>query len=119
MTAAWPLANALIDQSGYKEGILGDPSVRSTMDSGPPKSRSRYSAVVYTFEGTISELTSANVDTLFTLYDSTLVFGSLPFTWVHPRTAAAVTYKFQERPSIVSVMGVSYQVSIKLMILPP
>ena len=119
MTAAWPLSNALIDQSGYKEGILGDPSVRSTMDSGPPKARARYSAVVYTFESTISLLSSANVDTLFAFYDTTLVFGSLPFTWTHPRTGAAVTYKFQERPAIISVAGLSYQVSVKLMILPP
>lgn len=122
MTAAWPgggLATAFIEQVGYKEGILGDPTVRSTMDSGPPKARTRYSAVVYTFEGSIGLLASADVDALFAFYDTTLVFGSLPFTWVHPRTAAAATFKFQERPAITGTQGVKFQVSVKLMILPP
>lgn len=119
MTAAWPLTTSFVDQSGYKESILNDPLVRTSMDSGPPKSRARFSAVVYTFEGTISFLSSANVDTLFTFYDTTLVFGSLPFTWTNPRTGSAGTFKWQERPAIVGVDGLSYQVSIKFMILPP
>lgn len=117
----WPvgLTSATIEQSGYKEGMLGDPTVRSPMDNGPPKSRPRYSAVVKTFEGQISLLSSADVDTLFTFYDTTLAFGSLPFDWIHPRTGAAVTFKFQERPAITGTQGVKFVVSIKLMILPP
>lgn len=115
---AWPLSTAVVDQSGYTEGILADPTIRSNMDSGEPKARPRFSAVVKKMSGQIAALSSANCDTIFSFYDNDCAFGSLPFTWIHPRTGVAGTFKWASRPEITTTNGATFVMSISILVLP-
>ena len=123
-TPAWPTldgvdgSSPIVSQAGYAEDILSDPTVRSSMDSGEPKARPRYSAVIKTITGQIEVLASTDCDTLLSFYDSDCAFGSLPFTWVHPRTGSAGTFKWQKRPAITGTNGTRYTMSLSIMQLP-
>ena len=120
-TPAWPFSDDyMISPVGYKEGVYAEPTVRSSVDSGPPKMRPRFTAVAITITGQIEVLTSDDVDTLMTFHDTTLAFGSLPFTWVHPRTGAGATMQFVKRPE-TSTSGNSptvFTATLNLIILP-
>lgn len=118
MTAAFPLSDVQFSQSNYKEGILQEPSISSPMDSGPPKTRSRFSATSDTFQGQLETLSSDDYDTLIDFWKTTLVNGSLPFTWEHPRTHADGTFKFKSRPAIIGTQGITFIVSIDMYSVP-
>lgn len=115
---AWPLSAATIEQNGYTEGVLMDPTIRSSMDSGEPKARPRFSAVVKKMDGQIIALSSADCDTIFNFYDSDCAFGSLSFTWTHPRTGAAGTFKWAQRPEITGTNGATFTMSVSILVLP-
>ncbi len=114
----FPISGQIVSRDGYNEGILADPTVRSNMDSGDQKARPRFSAVIRTMTGQIEQLTSTQVDSIFTFYDTTCSFGSISFTWTHPRTGVSGTFKFQKRPEVVGSNGVTFTMSIAIMQLP-
>ena len=88
------------------------------MDSGEPKARPRYSAVVKTIVGQIEVLSATDCDTLTSFYDNDCAFGSLVFTWVHPRTGASGNFKWLKRPAITGATGTRYTMSISILQLP-
>lgn len=114
----FPISGQIVSRDGYNEGILNDPTIRSNMDSGEPKARPRFSAVCRTQTGQINGLTSTQVDSIFTFYDTTCAYGSLSFTWTHPRTAVSGTFKWQKRPEVIGTDGVLFTMSIAIMQLP-
>jgi hypothetical protein len=100
MPQAWPvnLPTAVLEE-GYSEA-RPDNVIRSPMDVGPPKVRRRTTAAVYPLFFS-QQLTTAQVATLVTFYDSTLAHGSLSFTLEHPRTGGEVEAMFAAPPRIV------------------
>ena len=115
----WPATlpqNVLTE--GYQEAP-GDGRLRTQMDAGPAKMRRLHTAVVDTFSVSLS-LTSAQVDTLDGFWDSDLAGGVLAFDWTHPRTGAATSFRFVDRPTRTPRQsGVRYTVRFKLEKLPP
>lgn len=101
--ATWPASlpqRVLLD--GYAEGAA-DNVLRFETDYGPPKRRRRSTREVRTFPAALV-LTTAQVATLDTFYTSTL--GQVDaFDWVHPRTLAAASFKFEARPDIRPLGG--------------
>lgn len=60
---------------------------------GPPKSRRRSTAVGVPTSATF-EMTTAQVATFDTFFETTLADGSLSFTWAHPLTGVSYTWMF-------------------------
>lgn len=115
--AVWPTTlPTRPDRSSYQE-IVPNTVIRTAMDAGPPKMRQRYTAGIRGFDLSFM-MTKAQVATLDAFYITTLVGGSLSFTWVHPRTEAAATFRFVEPPQYQAMSGSLYRVTAKMEILP-
>ena len=95
--AAWPVSlPALVLRQGFEEREP-DNTVRTEMEAGLDKVRARYTSGDDDFQQTLG-MTSAQIDTFKTFYRTTLSYGTLSFTWVHPRTQAAKTFRFLKPP---------------------
>lgn len=94
-------------------------SIRTDMDAGPAFVRQRFTAVSTQVAGSLV-LTRAQTQTLDTFFHQTLQEGSQPFTWVHPRTGAAATMRFNTSQQLqYSGLGRGwYHVQLALEILP-
>lgn len=106
-------------EDGYQERFR-TMGIRSTNDAGPAKQRRRFTAAVRTIQLTF-KLTPAQVETLDAFWETGTGGGTLPFTWVHPRTQAAVTMRFiADQPPLVQPRnrGMFYTVSFSIEILP-
>lgn len=119
MVDVWPVGlpqNVLVN--GYSEAV-GDGLLEYQPETGPSISRRRSTAnprpIAMSFE-----LTSAQIATLRTFYETTLIGGSLPFSF--PGITEAVTYlvKFQKSgiPKWTSLGGDYYSVSMSVWVLP-
>jgi hypothetical protein len=101
---AWPASlPQYVLQQGYNEQ-LSDNLVETQMDAGPGKTRRRFTATVKQF-GVTLEMDATQAATFEAFYETTLKQGSIPFDWVHPRTRAALTFKFKKPAPRVSVRG--------------
>jgi len=118
MVDAWPASlpsYLLVD--GYSEGI-GDGRVRSQTDMGPPKVRRRSSAMPKTLQGRML-MTGAQLATLQSFVETTLVGGSLPFTFTDPVTRGSILVRFAgSLPSWTGRGGDTYAVALELEVLP-
>lgn len=115
--ATWP---ASLPQElriiGFSEsGPSGN--VRTEMDAGPAFVRNRYSAVPDEVPGT-QVLSKAQVATLDAFYKTTLMNGSLAFTWTHPRTGVSAELQFTARPQFRPRSGDVWEVTLPLEVLP-
>ena len=116
--AVWPASlpdDVLVD--GYSER---PPRVRlrTPMDAGPPKMRRRFTAAVEPIRCTMA-FTRAQVTTFRTFYDTTLLGGVLTFDWTHPRTLAAVTFRFADpEPEITPNSGKDWIGDFTLEVMP-
>lgn len=119
MTAAWPvsLSTKFMAISGLTEDAFTDPAIRTPMDLGPPKIRSRYTSIPTKIEGVVGMLTSTDVDNLIAFWQNTCAEGSLNFTWVHPRTGATTTYMWLKFPAITNLgdAGTIFQAAVSLL----
>lgn len=117
MADPWPatLPQGLMP-AGYSEQ-LQEGTLRSTMDAGPAKLRSRFTALVNNIQGQI-EVTAAQKATLDTLYITTLKRGTLPFTWVDPVSRAAVDFRFVKAPKYGARGPINFPVTLVLEVLP-
>jgi hypothetical protein len=120
MTAsAWPSGlpqNVLI--SGYQEGV-GDGLLEYQPETGPTISRLRTSSSARPLTVNF-ELTSAQIAILRTFYGTTLLGGSLPFTFPGVTESATYLVKFQKSgiPKWTSLGGDYYSVTMSVWILP-
>ena len=115
--AAWPAA---LPQLSLLEGALEAPqdaTIRSEMDVGPAKRRRRYTWSPRRFSVPLI-LTVAQVATLETFYVTTLGGGVDAFDWLHPRTAAAVSFAFVGRYQLLPIGAGYYQVMLELELQP-
>ena len=69
-------------QSSYSESPQSG-LIRTNMDSGPPKVRRRFTALVTTYKGSMI-LTNTQVATFKSFFTSTIKYGSLSFNFPDP-----------------------------------
>lgn len=112
--ASWPSSlPQYVFEQGYSEK-LNDQVVESSVDSGPPKVRRRYTKQIRTFAMTI-RLSPTQKQTFEGFWQDTLLGGSLPFDWVHPLTRDAMSFRFRiPAPQMTSVGGTDTLVSFTL-----
>ena len=92
-------------------------TIKSNMDAGPAKVRRRFTAGVEPVSGTMV-MTAAQLATFTTFYNTTLLGGSLRFSWTKPPAhTAACEMRFTAPPSLTKVES-NYEVSLSLEILP-
>ena len=114
---AWP---GTLPQDVFVQGYSEQPpelALRTQMDIGPAKLRRRQTAAARPLKATVG-LTRAQVATLDAFFLTDLAGGALSFTWTHPRTLAAATFRFVSRPSYVPESGASWLAELDLEILP-
>lgn len=71
--------------------------IRTQMDAGPGKVRRRTSASVTHVDVPV-RFTGAEVATFQSWFADELGGGALSFTWKHPLTGVAATYRFRDAP---------------------
>jgi len=115
---AWP---ATLPQVIWAEGFGESPAdvlLRTSMDVGPAKVRRRSTAGVRPVTGKL-KVTSAELDTFLVFYVTTLLNGSLRFSWTEPRDGTTpVEMRFAELPEISAIEPGIYETGLKLEILP-
>ena len=116
--ATWPgtlptFAEFLHDS--YRE-TAPDNVIRTQMSIGPDKIRKRGTAAPTICQG-IMYMTTAQVATFRTFYDSTINYGADEFDTIHPRTGAAVSVAFIGQP-MTAPRGTEWNVSMAFEILP-
>lgn len=114
---AWPGSlPAYVEQAGYNER-LPDQTLETAMETGPGKTRQRFTTNVQPF-GFVIKMTAAQYATFETFFRTTLAGGSLKFDWVHPRTRVAATYQFRKPPPQMRVEGEACVVTMTMEMLP-
>jgi len=114
---AWPgaLPQELL-VNGYSQSFP-DITIKSNVDAGPAKVRRRFTAGVEPISGTII-MTAAQLATFQTFFNTTLLGGSLRFSWTKPPAhSVACEMRFTEVPSWTKVED-EYEVSLSLEVLP-
>lgn len=115
--AAWPSS---LPQLSLLEGAAEsptDPVIRTDMDVGPAKRRARYTWAPRRFTVPLV-LTTAQVATFETFYESTLGYGVDAFDWTHPRTLASVSFAFVRRPDFAPIGAGYWRTSLDLELQP-
>lgn len=104
---AWPATlPQFVLESGYQEQ-LQDQVVETQMESGPVKVRRRFTKQVRTFQCQML-MTAAQHVIFESFWQTDCLGGSISFTWVHPRTRAAATFRFRTpAPQYQTVGGVN------------
>lgn len=87
------------------------------MDVGPAKVRRRISAGVAPHTMNFM-MTSAQIATFKTFYETTLLAGSVQFTWDHPRTGTSGEWRITKAPQFQKASGDYYTVQLDLELLP-
>lgn len=119
--ATWPgTLPTQVQQEGYRAGQPANAAIRSPTSSGPEKQRNRYTTLNHPVSG-VFILTSAQVDTFWTFYRTTLGNGALKFDGLpHLRTGAAVNHRFNvaQPPDEQTLGGDNYAISVRLEVVP-
>lgn len=118
MAEIWPAAlpqHLLVD--GYTQG-LGDGRLRSRNDAGPAKVRRRSSAMPGPLQGRM-DMSGAQLADMRAFVESTLIGGTLVFTFPDPVTGGALLVRFATNlPSWTSRGPDIWTVSLDLEVLP-
>lgn len=117
--AVWPagLPQAL-NFSQLKEERQ-DGALRSDMETGPPKTRPRFTAVSRYVSGSIGPLTSTQRTSLLDFFSTTLGQGAASFDMPDPALGSGtVTVRFRSPPVLTSISGVLFSAQLDLEVLP-
>lgn len=119
-TPAWPATlPQFVLESGYGEA-LPDVTIESQVDGGAPKRRRRFTTAWRPIDCAI-ECDATQAATFETFWGATCASGSLDFTWVHPRTRTAATFRWRGGPPQAQVFGaanVRYRLTLWLLTAP-
>jgi hypothetical protein len=117
--AVWPVTlPQSVSWQGYARRIQ-DTRIRTTVESGPPKVRSRFRARVDQQDIPVVYFTKAQWVLLDTFYTTTLAQGVLPFDWIDPITGATVSFRFVKPPQFGQMLGPdTIPVTLQLEVLP-
>lgn len=118
MADNWPASLPTdMNASDYAEG-MADGRLMSQTDTGPAKVRLRSSAMARPLKGSMI-MTGAQVATLRTFVDTTLLGGTLPFNFTDPIDGSTVLARFAESlPTWSSLGGDNWTVNLDLEVLP-
>lgn len=120
MPVTWPTTNSFPQSplTGFVE-TPGENTIRTQNDSGPAKLRRLTTSAPTTFQLPFI-LTEAQADDLMTFYETTTFYGVKTFDGLpHPRTdSASVEWRFLEPPSLTLIEYDTYQVVLRLELLP-
>ncbi|EBA18404.1 hypothetical protein RSK20926_11814 [Roseobacter sp. SK209-2-6] len=94
-----------------------DAVLRTQTDSGPVKSRRRYTAVPISIRFTLPRMTNAQYAEFQAWFENDVKGGSIPFTALHPITREQCSFQFV-RPYRANKAGRSMQVHLELERLP-
>ncbi len=97
--------------------MIGDTTMRSGMDVGPDKVRSRYTDAVDMYTVSIW-MDIDDYDTLTTFFKSTLGNGVKTFGFTNPMTGDSDEFRFMGPPQIMTLGGRTFSVSMKWERLP-
>jgi len=99
---SWPatLPQPIQDNTAQYAPLV-DNQIRTSMETGAPKSRRRFTYVPETFNCTL-KLTGAQVTALRTFVETTLQDVDY-FDWLDFRTMATATYQFTKRPTFACI----------------
>lgn len=120
--SAWPVT---LPQKQFAGASIQDDESRliSQMDSGPASVRSRFNAITKTVSTNII-VTGTQLDTFNTFFRTTIVHGSMSFTWTDPATGSTATFRFKTKPKWTCIKPSSvvasrlWQAGLDLEILP-
>jgi hypothetical protein len=118
MADAWPAELPQCFIVGYSDGE-GDGLIETQPDIGPPISRRRSTAVTRPLAGSM-KMTRAQIAILKTFFETTILGGSLPFTFNDPTAGGTILVKFLKgsQPSWQQIAAGVYRVNISLVVLP-
>ena len=118
MVDAWPADLPQCFIVGYSDG-KGEGRIGTNPDTGPPMMRRRSTAVVRPLSGSM-RMTRAQIAILDTFYETTLIAGSLPFTFTDPTFGGTILVMFPigSQPSWQQTAPGKYRVNISLSVLP-
>lgn len=108
---AWPISlQQTLNAAGF-EVKFGNTLLRTEMDAGLAKVRSRYTDAIDQY-GCQIFLDFDQYSDFSTFYKTTLNNGALPFTFTDPFTETETVYRFAESPVIRPLGGRMFQVSM-------
>lgn len=122
MIPSWPVTlPKFFDENSYSESFGGN-NLRTEMDIGIAKVRPRSLRTPRNISGNLF-LSSAQLQALKSFYQSGLLNGSSVFLWHEPirdseSELTSIVARFLSAPSITSVRGKQYVVSVQIEILP-
>lgn len=104
MTASWPASlPQFVQQQGYQES-LPDQTIESEVDSGPAKTRRRFTKNLRPIQASIwVDMTQKATFEFF--HNTTLDGGTAPFLWVNPLTQAMALFRFRRPPPAIAALG--------------
>ncbi len=111
MATPWPVSlQQFINVSSFQIQ-LGDTTVKSSVDTGLAKVRSRYTAAVDVWTTSIN-LDMTSYQTFVDFFRTTLANGTLPFAFLNPFNSTTETFRFQGAPQISPIGGTTFTVSM-------
>jgi hypothetical protein len=118
MTDAWPAELPQCFIVGYTDGE-GDGTIEYAPDAGPAITRRRTAAVTRTLSGSM-RMTRAQLATMNTFFNDTILGGSAAFEFTDPTFGGTVLVKFPKgaKPSWQQSSPGIYRVNIQLTVLP-
>lgn len=116
--ATWPdtLPQSFQGGGDYQE-TPANTVLRTTMDTGVTKLRRRQTRSESFVQGTMI-FSPAQAVTFMTFFEETLRGGSIVFNGALTRTGTTQNYFFQEEPILNHIGGETYQVFMRLVVLP-
>ena len=102
-TAAWPGTLPTGPDSDTFTAARQDNKISFQPEVGDAKVRRRFTGTLKDFSASFSPLTDTQRGTLDTFHDTTLVDGTLPFTWTDPESGDAGVFRFVSPPSWTSL----------------
>lgn len=113
----WPAGPRFLPITPTYSEIPVDGALRTAMDTGPEKTRQRYTATPVNVNFALVPMTRTEYATFKTFFDVDLEGGALAFDATHPITCATEQFRFR-RPYQVRAIGNLVQVSVELELLP-
>jgi hypothetical protein len=111
--ASYPASLPHLFRLSHQEETLGMDVLRTSMSTGPKKTRPRTSSTPDDLALGHNALTEAHKATLTTFFKETLVGGALSFSMTDPEGGSG-TFRFTAAPKFKPVGDSKYSVSIQL-----
>ncbi len=113
----WPVSlQQKLDAEGFSHQF-GTTTIRTDMDIGPAKVRSRFTDAVDVYSSSII-ITFDEYTTIRTFYKTLLNNGTLPFTYLDPFTGEEQVFRFLSAPTFAALGGRAFKVALSLEKLP-